>query len=72
MTPSLSPDAAADGPDYYGTRLSTVLLIRKDGRVLFVERDIWQLDSDGNPKLADPRGERIFHFNLTLPPERQV
>jgi len=62
ITPSLSADAPADGPEFYGTRLATVLLIRRDGRVLFVERDIWQLDSNGEVTRGDPRRERVFRF----------
>ena len=59
MTYSLDPNAHAlaqpCGPkehsvvppeaEVYATRLSTVLLVRRDGRVLFVERDIWKLAS---------------------------
>lgn len=29
---------------YYGTRLSTVVLIRRDGNATFIERDIWALE----------------------------
>lgn len=69
MTSSLSANANADGPDFYGTRLSTVLLVRRDGRVRFVERDIWQLsnivDSDGiQVSRGDPRFERAFSFDM--------
>jgi len=64
MSGSLAGDAVADGPEYYGTRLSTVLLVRKDGRVLFVERDVWQLDNDGRVTRGDPREDRVFRFTL--------
>lgn len=64
VSPSLAANAVADGPEYYGTRLSTVLLVRKDGRVVFVERDIWQLDSDGRVARGDPRHDRSFRFQL--------
>lgn len=34
-----------EGTEAYGTRLSTVILIRKDGNILFIERDIWKVDA---------------------------
>lgn len=64
---------AAPGYEYhYGTRLSTVLLIRRDGSVLFIERDVWRLGKDGKPERLDykeSRGEgsaqqRVFEFKL--------
>jgi len=64
MTASLAADAAADGLGFYGTRLSTILLVRKDGQVSFVERDIWQLDNEGRVVRGDPRDERVFRFSL--------
>lgn len=63
---SLAHDASADGPEYYGTRLATVLLVRRDGRCLFIERDIWQLDSAGAPARGDPRQDRVFRFALSI------
>jgi uncharacterized protein with NRDE domain len=53
-------------PTYYGTRLSTVLLVRKNGDVLFIERDIWELAADGTPVKADPPTERVFRFKLDI------
>ena len=50
----------------YGTRLSTVVLVRRNGQVLFIERDIWQLNEAGDPVRADPRSERSFQFVLQL------
>jgi len=47
-----------------GTRLSTVLLIRRDGRVLFIERDIWTVGQDGDVKRADQQSQRVFRFQL--------
>jgi len=47
----------------YGTRLSTVLLVKKSGEALFIERDIWQM-VDEKPAKADPRSQRIFHFRV--------
>jgi len=40
--------------DLYGTRLSTVVLIKRDGQVLFVERDVWQLSDHHQDRNADP------------------
>jgi len=51
-------------PIYYGTRLSTVLLVRKDGEVLFVERDLWKCGASGGPYKADPPTERRFRFTI--------
>jgi hypothetical protein len=51
---------------YYGTRLATVLLIRRDGQVLFIERDMWELGPDGLPTKADPPKERTFRFKINL------
>jgi len=51
---------------YYGTRLTTVLLVRRDGQVLFFERDIWELGPDGEPFKADPPRGRTFRFRVNL------
>lgn len=49
----------------YGTRLSTVILVRRDGSVLFIERDIWKLDSEGQIQKGDwPKGDRVHSFQL--------
>ena len=50
----------------YGTRLSTVLLVRNNGQVLFIERDIWKLGDEGVPVKSDPPTERKFIFNLDI------
>jgi len=47
----------------YGTRLSTVLLIRKNGEAVFIERDIWQLVDDEVVK-ANPASQRTFNFRV--------
>jgi len=64
------------GCSLYGTRLSTVILVRRSGEVVFVERDIWTLDDDagerdddddggggGGARLADAKSERTFKFS---------
>ena len=43
--------------ELYGTRLSTVVLIKRDGEVLFVERDVWQLDDRNQDWDADPASD---------------
>ncbi|PBK75243.1 DUF833-domain-containing protein [Armillaria solidipes] len=48
----------------YGTRLSTVLLVRRDGEVLFIERDIWKLDHDSTVTRAPPESQRLYRFQL--------
>jgi len=60
-----SPDRTR--PKYYGTRLSTVLLVARDGSVLFVERDIWTLDPEGRPVRADTTKQRVFRFHIKGP-----
>jgi uncharacterized protein with NRDE domain len=54
---------------YYGTRLSTVLLVRRaDRRVLFVERDVWVQDSAGGVCEAPHESQRVFRFAVQSPP----
>ncbi|EPQ54630.1 DUF833-domain-containing protein [Gloeophyllum trabeum ATCC 11539] len=56
--------ARVAAPEFYGTRLSTVILIRRNGDVLFIERDIWGLGSDEKPWKADPGTQRVFRFQI--------
>jgi len=51
---------------WYGTRLSSVILIRHDGSVIFRERDIWSLNAAGEPVLGDPKQDRKLTFWLYL------
>ncbi|KAF5377933.1 hypothetical protein D9615_006716 [Tricholomella constricta] len=51
------------GSNSYGTRLSTILFIKKSGHAVFIERDIWKL-VDGQAVRADPGSQRIFHFQV--------
>lgn len=76
MTASLQPEAKphvdAQPHHYYGTRLSTVLLVGHDGRTTFVERDIWLLEDDSSSDAGntdkvvhgDPRAQRKYSFYL--------
>jgi len=60
-------DAGGGPTDLYGTRLSTVVLVGRDGEVVFIERDIWTLDRDGKtPIRADPSTQRRFKFKLDV------
>lgn len=46
--PSAPPtDSQVEGGRWYGTRVSTVVIVRDDGHVVFVERDIALLDQSG-------------------------
>jgi len=44
-----------------------VILIRRDGQVLFIERDIWGLDRDGKVAKPNPPSERVHRFQLRWP-----
>ncbi|CAE6502369.1 unnamed protein product [Rhizoctonia solani] len=52
--------------DYYGTRLTSVVLVRRDGSVTFVERDVWvQKNGAGEPeKRSDISSQRRFDFQI--------
>ncbi|KAF8886225.1 NRDE protein-domain-containing protein [Gymnopilus junonius] len=63
--PIILEGSRGENPGYYGTRLSTVLLVKRNGDVLFIERDIWKL-VDGAPARADPSSERRFEFKLDI------
>lgn len=55
---------ALQGPqEFYATRLSTVILVKRSGEVLFIERDRWKL-VDSKPVLSDPSSQREFRFKL--------
>lgn len=68
VLPAQTMTRVAAGPEhFYGTRLSTVLLIRSDGSVLFIERDIWHLGRDGKPERQEHKlKQRVFEFKLDL------
>jgi len=63
---------AQDPSDTYGTRLSTVILVQRDGKVLFVERDVWKMDEGGKLVMigTDPSSERQFRFQMPISPDR--
>ncbi|KDQ15122.1 hypothetical protein BOTBODRAFT_32097 [Botryobasidium botryosum FD-172 SS1] len=47
---------------HYATRLSTVLLVRRDGQALFVERDVWRVDESG--EVVKGGEERRIEFTI--------
>ncbi|KAG5643338.1 hypothetical protein DXG03_001057 [Asterophora parasitica] len=47
----------------YGTRLSTILLIKKNGEAVFIERDVWRLEN-GQVVHAEPTSQRVFRFQV--------
>ncbi|CAE6501943.1 unnamed protein product [Rhizoctonia solani] len=66
-----SVDAASalsseDRTDYYGTRLTSVILVGRDGKVTFVERDVWiRKNGVGEPeKCLDTGSQRTFGFHF--------
>lgn len=48
----------------YGTRTSTVILVDKDDKVTFVERDWYELDDNGSYRECNPPPNRLFSFQL--------
>jgi hypothetical protein len=65
LVPPFNESSAPGEPGvFYGTRLAQVILIRRDGRVKYVERDVWRLDGAGNPVRASAADMRSFVFRL--------
>ncbi|KAJ6585490.1 NRDE protein-domain-containing protein [Mycena capillaripes] len=74
-----APNADKPAPKYYATRTASVLVVRRSGEGLFVERDVWRL-ADGGVELyeggaiggmtggagavGEDAGERVFHVQL--------
>ncbi|KAH8822638.1 DUF833-domain-containing protein [Flagelloscypha sp. PMI_526] len=56
------PITASQAPEFYGTRLSTVILIRRDGSVLFIERDVWVLEGEQVDR-GNPGNDRRYEFS---------
>ncbi|KAG9078051.1 hypothetical protein FRC06_008557 [Ceratobasidium sp. 370] len=60
-----APDLKSRRADYYCTRLTTVVLVRRDGKVDFVERDVWQkVEGEAEPVKADKTSQRRFCFQV--------
>ena len=49
---------------WYGTRVTTVILVREDGQVTFVERDIFVQNSDGDA--VSGTEERKYRFEAEI------
>ncbi|OAX37054.1 DUF833-domain-containing protein [Rhizopogon vinicolor AM-OR11-026] len=62
-TIQVEPLTIQGSQDFYGTRLSTVILVKRNREVLFIERDRWKF-VDGTPILSDPSSQREFRFKL--------
>ncbi|KAF8228074.1 hypothetical protein L208DRAFT_1404484 [Tricholoma matsutake] len=62
--PITQEESLTPGSNLYATRLSTVLLVKKSGEALFIERDIWQLE-DGKAVKADLQSQRTFRFQIS-------
>lgn len=70
IAPLQIPFAGSADDPLYGTRLSSVILVHRDGSALVIERDIWTLNAEGRAEKADPTSERTFRFKLETPPAR--
>ena len=51
----------------YGTRLSTIILVKPNGEVVFVERDIWAQCQNGDISMGNPDQDRRYTFSLQPP-----
>lgn len=54
---------------YYATRLATVVLVRNNGEVVFVERDVWFMDDNLEPKLREAEEtpcQRKYQFQIKI------
>ncbi|KAG1901090.1 NRDE protein-domain-containing protein [Suillus fuscotomentosus] len=62
-TVQVEPFIMQGSQEFYGTRLSTVILVKRTGEVLFIERDRWKV-VDAKPVLSDHSSQREFRFVL--------
>jgi len=51
---------------WYATRVSTLLLVKRDGAVTFVERLVCKLDEKGQPIRCGTDEDRVTKFNLDI------
>lgn len=52
---------------YYATRLATVILVRRNGVVVFVERDVWFTNDNAERVLGEPgkaKYDRRYTFQI--------
>jgi uncharacterized protein with NRDE domain len=52
-----------NAPEVYATRLSTVVLVRRNGQVLFVERDVRKAE-EAIKSERNTQSDRVFRFEL--------
>ncbi|KAI0702199.1 hypothetical protein C8Q76DRAFT_824954 [Earliella scabrosa] len=53
---------------YYGTLLSTIVLIRRDGSVTFIGQDVWAVDTSTDAVVTRDSGrDRVFRFQIEAP-----
>ena len=64
MKKTISVTPFTDCADAFGTRLSTVILVRRTGETLFVERDIWMKTGSERVEKGDPQKERRIRFQV--------
>ncbi|WWC60626.1 uncharacterized protein I303_103200 [Kwoniella dejecticola CBS 10117] len=70
--PSVSVDTVTtvkqsdDKPKWYGTRTSTIILVKDNGETTFVERDILRLDGKGDPISGDVSSQRWYEFKAEV------
>lgn len=62
----LTLNIGAEIEGWYGTKVSTIILVRKDGFVQYLERDIWMLDAEGHPIHGSRKDDRRNCFWLYL------
>jgi uncharacterized protein with NRDE domain len=62
----ISPKTSGGQSEYYGTRLATVILVKRDGSVTFVERDVWKLGHNHDPIKGISDEQRTFQFTVTM------
>lgn len=55
--------AATTSIKHYGTRLTTIILVKWNGDVTYVERDVWWQDKRGAVHNGGT-GDRVFHLHL--------
>jgi len=67
----ISSEMKTSAPSYHATRLATVLLVRRNGEALFIEKDVWVIREDSTMELVETTAgdERRFRFQLQLETE---
>jgi uncharacterized protein with NRDE domain len=61
-TVEVEPFIMPGSQGFYGTRLATVILVKRTGDVYFIERDRWML-GDAKPVLSASQREFRFFIN---------